>query len=256
LGVLHRDRRLKRLSLVDKMSVLGMGSGGRKAAELFDADRLTDVSVDALFKILDSTDADLSDFVEGMSFAGFNKDKFIILAGERLGPRRIVKLTLLAAMRGTNLKKILSNSTKVDPDVKTAYEKGLILSGGKGPNDLTMGRLLSCFPQIASFYMLKYNCPKKITTHECPAAIQFPAAAGLPMSSSVRMQHVSFCLDFSKLIGSTFSETFYTAAFRGQCAVEDVPPDVKKLLGNPTLGESLNVDLSMIFRGVTGGVKI
>lgn len=225
-----------------------LGSG-KSSAKYFDAETL-DTDYGNFLKILSSTEPDLQDFMDGMSFAGFNKAKMAKLAAARLGARRTIKLVFLAAYRGTNLTKIIARSVKVDDDVKKAHEDRLILSNGKGPEDLTMGRLLACFPQFAAYYMMRLNCPKKIVGNDCPACLQFPAAASLPMSVVVRTQHIEFCKDFSDLIGSKFDPKFYIAAFKGAEDVTTLHSDLREILGNPTNKESNSVDVSRLLESV------
>lgn len=230
-GVTHKE--LKMTSRI---------GSGKAAADYFD-DLTLDTSYSQFLKVLGSTEPDFSVFINDMSFAGFNKQRMAVLAANRLGARRTLKLTILAAYRGTNLGKIVGRSIKVDPDVKKAFDERLILSNGKGPDDLTMGRLLACFPQFAAYYLMKLNCPKKVEGLRCPACIQFPAAASLPMSPLVRQQHIEFCIDFSKLIGSKFDVKFYSAAFKSQEKVSTLHEDLLKVLGNPTDQESMQVDV-------------
>jgi hypothetical protein len=208
--------KLKRLSLVDGMaSTLGVGN---KAAEHFYKPDLDISSLETFQKILDSVEPDLKDFCDDMAYLGFDKNKVAKLAAKNLGAFLTVKFCMLGAMRGTNLDKILSKSVKPDADVKRAVEAKKIVSRVVGPDTLTVGRLLSTFPEVALHYMEMYQVPSKLPGNACPAPLQFPSAAGLPMNHTVRMQHLEFSVQFSFLISQDkkFHPVYYMAAFNGQ----------------------------------------
>lgn len=226
-------------------STLGTGvSSSRAAAEFYQAS-IDVASLETFQKILDAIEVDLSDFSQDMAYAGFDKTKMAKLAAKQLGAHLTVKLCMLGGMRGTNLGKILDKSKKVDEDVKKAYESGKILSQGSGANDLTMGRLMATFPEIVAHYLNKNSVPGKLSGDTCPASLQFPAAAGLPMSQTVRMLHLEFAVKFSFLISQDkkFHIQYYKAAFNGQQEVKRLSAEVKVLCGNPTDAESRSFDI-------------
>jgi hypothetical protein len=225
------------------MSVLG--SGTTSHAEHFYKAEIKVASLEDFQKILDSTTADFTDFVNDMSYLGFDKNKIAKMAAEKLGAFNTTKLCLLGGIRGTNLGKILDKSVKVDTEIKRLYTEGKILSNGSGAEDLTMGRLMATFPEITGFYMHKYDVPKKLIDQPCPAALQFPAAAGLPMNSTVRLQHLEFAVQFAFLISTDkmFHATYYRAAFNGQQSVKRLSAELIGVCGNPKDSESKAVDL-------------
>jgi hypothetical protein len=234
---------LKRFVLGGTMaSTLGSGS---KHATHFNKPEIDVASLEDFQKILDSEEIDLSEFSEDMAFSGFDKAKFGRLAAKRLGAYRTVKLCLLGGMRGTNLKKIMDKSVKVDSDVVDCYKTKKILSKGTGSDDLTMGRLLAVFPEIAAHYMSQTKIQKKIVDCDCPASLQFPAAAGLPMSPNVRIQHLEFAIRFSQLISGDkkFHPEYYKAAFNGQQDVSRLSVSLQKICGNPITSDSRAFDI-------------
>lgn len=232
------------------MSVLGEKSTVH--AEHYYKPSIQVPSLEHFQRILDSTEQQLTDFATDMSYLGFDKDKIAKLAAERLGAFRTVKFCLLGGMRGTNLDNIMKKSVKIDGDVKEAWERKLILKNGAGPNDLTMGRLMATFPEIVAHYMSKHNIPKKVPDSVCPSALQFPAAAGLPMNHTVRLQHVEFAVKFSFLISpdKMFHATYYRAAFNGQQPVKRLNRGLSEICGNPTDHESKAVDVESMFLGL------
>lgn len=232
------------------MSVLGSG-GSSKHAEHFYKGEIEVPSLEHFQKILDAVEMDLKDFSDDMAYSGFDKNKVAKLAAINLGAVKTVKFCLLGGMRGTNLKKIIDKSAKVDPDVAKAYKDGKIKSNGTGSEDLTMGRLMATFPEIVAHYLKKHSVPKKLSVDPCPAALQFPAAAGLPMSASVRMLHMEFAIQFSFLISKDgkFYPQYYKAAFTGQQETKRLSSVVSEICGKPTDAESRGFDIDVAMQG-------
>lgn len=225
-----------------------MSTFSSSAANFFN-NASVDVDYASFHAILVSTDAGLDSFITDMSYQGFDKARFARLFAKAFGPARVVKIVVLGAMRGTNLKKIIEKSVKVDNDIERMYSSGKLLSNGSGVNDLTVGRCLSCFPEIAAYYLHKHLVQKKISSHGCPAYLQYPAAAGIPMSASLRALHIDFCVEFAKLINSEFRPEYYRFAFNGQCDLKNVPGDsLRESLGVSSTEESKSVDVDQILR--------
>jgi len=239
-------------------TTLGSTSGSsRDPSALFDQVGV-ELDFSNFFKVLCSQEPDMSQFINDMSYAGFDKNRIAKLCSKKLGGRKTVKVLLLGGMRGTNLQKILDKSVKPDPEIRELYVKKVLLSNGKGANDLTVGRVLATYPEVCMFYMMKHQVVKKIPTSPCHACLQFPAAAAIPMSSAVRAQHIGFCVEFSKLINSKFGAEYYRAAFNGQCSVDAMTPSQLVILGNVTDEESKAVDVDALLSAVDsgGGVRI
>lgn len=220
-----------------------LGSGNRHAGH-FSKSEIEVSSLEAFQKILDSTELDLSEFSDNMAYSGFDRNKVAKLAAARLGGYRTVKFCLLGGMRGSNLKKICDKSTKVDSDILECYRAGKIVSNGTGPEDLTMGRLMATFPEITAHYMSKNGVSKKLIECQCPAALQFPAAAGLPMSHTIRLLHLEFAIRFSFLISGDkkFHPQYYKAALSGQLPSARLSPELKPICGDPVDEESRSFD--------------
>jgi len=229
-----------------------LGTRDTKYSEYFYKPAIEVPSLEHFQKILDSVAIDLKEFSDDMAYLGFDRNKIAKMAAARLGAMKTVKFCMLGGMRGTNLKKILDRSVKVDDDIKTAYREGKVKSNGSGPEDLTMGRLMATFPEITAYYLNKHEVPKKLHDSACPPGLQFPAAAGLPMTHTVRLQHLEFSVKFSFLISGDrrFHVTFYKAAFNGQISVSRLAESVAKLVGNPTDTESKAVDIDTMMKGL------
>lgn len=228
-----------------------LGSGNHHASE-FHKSSIEVATLETFQRILDSTELDLKDFCDDMGYQGFDKTKVAKQAAKNLGGFLTVKFCLLGAMRGTNLEKILSKSVKPDSDIKTAVDNKKILSKVVDSNSFTLGRLLSTFPEISAYYMLKHQVPKKIPGSACPAALQFPSAAGLPMNHTVRLQHMEFAVQFSFLISKDkkFHPVYYMAAFNGQTDTKRLSEGVRELVGSPTQAESKAVDVAAALSGL------
>lgn len=229
-------------------STLGTGKTS-SVAEHFYKSEIEVPTLEHFQKILDSVEIDLKEFSDDMTYSGFDKVKMAKLAAKNLGAFLTVKLCLLGGMRGTNLRKILNKSVKVDADVVKAFNDSKILSSGSNSDDLTMGRLMATFPEIVAHYMNKHDIPRKLSDDTCPAALQFPAAAGLPMNHTVRLQHMEFSVKFSFLISQDkkFHVQYYKAAFNGQQDVKRLSAEVQGLCGSPTNVESKSFDIDASF---------
>lgn len=233
---------MKRLSLVENMAST-LGTESRHSEHFYKETEVA--SLETFQKILDSVQIDLKDFCDDMAYQGFDKTKVAKLAAKNLGGFLTVKFCVLGAMRGTNLEKILSKSVKPDPDVKKAVDLKKVQSRVTNPDSLTVGRLLAAFPEVAAHYMVVNKIPPKILSNACPAALQFPSAAGLPMSHTVRLQHLEFAVQFSFLISQDkkFHPVYYMAAFNGQQETKRLSEVVQEVVGKPTSGESKAVDM-------------
>jgi hypothetical protein len=225
-----------------------MSTTSTSASNLFNNSSL-DVDYESFHAVLTSTDAGLESFVGDMAYQGFDKARFSRMFAKAFGAARVVKIVVLGAMRGTNLKKIIEKSVKPDPEIKNLFTSGKLLANGAGVNDLTVGRCLACFPEVAAYYLHKHKIPKKIQDHDCPGFLQFPAAAGIPMSMTLRALHVDFCARFAVLINSEFRPEYYRFAFNGQCGLDKVPgSELRSDLGITSTAESRSVDIDKILK--------
>jgi len=208
-----------------------------------------------LQQIINAARIDLSDFSDGLEYSGFDREKVAQLCAKRFGAKGTAKLILMGVKRGTRVDKILKSSMRVDPDIAKWYKDGLLKSGGKGPEVVSIGRILACFPDCAVLISRLYQVKSKISSSTCPVELQFPAAASLPMSPSVRAEHIEFCKEFGRLIKSPFNSEFYRIAFNSMVAVNLVDGRVLDVLGNPNDREAKAVDLDVMF-GEKKGLKI
>jgi len=207
-----------------------------------------------LSKIIAKAKLDLKDFSDGLEYSGFDRERVGKMCAERFGAKGTAKLLLLGVKRGTRIDKILKSSVKVDQELKAWFDSGKIKSGGKGPDVVTIGRMLACFPDCAVLIGQLFPIKPKLPTLKCPVELQFPAAASLPMSPGVRILHIEFCKEFGTLIKSPFDPKFYEIAFNAMIPVNQVDQRVLGVLGNPSDSVSRAFDIQSALQN--GGVKI
>jgi hypothetical protein len=180
-----------------------------------------------------------AEFIDDIKYQGFERESFIIEAAKRISASQMIRLGLIGAIRGANFKKIKENSTKIDNDLVKLSDDGIVLRRATKSNDITVLRCTSAIPHWCAYFMGKAAVSKKIPSLECPASLQFPAAASLPMSKVVRLQHVRFSMHFSKLIKGQFNENIYMTMFENPIPLDQIPDELKLVLGTP----DNNVDL-------------
>jgi hypothetical protein len=183
---------------------------------------------------------DLTSFIEAIQYQGFNRDLYITAALEKLSPSQFIRFALLGAIRGSNFTKIVDTCETFPQDLVNAFASAGFVKKPKKSRDLTILRCTSAIPNWCAYWIWKSGSVKKLPSEACPAALQFPGAASLPMSKSVRIQHIGFCKSFSKLLPSgSFSTSIYQTAFTNQVAFEFIPDEIKPVLGVASLAESL-----------------
>jgi len=235
------------------MSVIASGSEG-KVQDVFNKPSIS-VTLQQLKSIILAAKVELKDFSDGFEYSGFDREKIGKLCGERFGAAGTAKLILIGVKRGTRLDKILNNSVRPDPEVVRWYKDGKVSAGGKGPDVVSVGRILACFPDCAVLIGKLFGVLGKFSVKDCPAELQFPAAASLPMSPQVRAAHVEFCRQFGELIKSPFNPSFYKIAFSAMIPVSQVDPRILGVLGEPEDRLSRGIDIDA-YLGIGGGVPL
>lgn len=233
------------------MSTIGADSSQIQAA--FNKPSIK-ASLQQLHSILNAAKIDLADFNDGLEYSGFDRERIGSLCAERFGAKGTAKLILIGVKRGTRLDKILKASVKNDKEVEDWFKKGLIKAGGKGPDIVSIGRIMACFPDCAVLIGQMFGIRGKFTIPGCPAELQFPAAASLPMSGPVRAAHIEFCKKFGELIKSPFNPDFYKIAFSAMLPVDQVDSRVLEILGSPDDRTARGVDIEAFFGN--GGVTV
>jgi len=189
---------------------------------------------------------DAKSFVDNIKYLGFNREEYIKNALGQVTVNQLLRLALMGAIRGANFEKISTSSQAIESDLNELVKKGVIVRSARRSNNITILRCTAAIPQWAAYFMGKSGVVKKLPNLSCPASLQFPAAASLPMSAAVRAQHVQFAIQFSKVIGGTFNENIYMAMFNNQLPLGQVPDELRIQLGVRDESESMSVDVASI----------
>jgi hypothetical protein len=175
---------------------------------------------------------DFSEFIEGISYQGFDREFFIAAALKKVTPSVFCRFAILGAVRGSNFQKIVESCLVMPTDLQTLVANGTVIKRAKKRDDLTILRFTASIPHWVSFWLFKLNFAKKIEAESCPGWLQFPGAASLPMSKELRLQHISFCKSFSSLLpGGTFNGNIYFTAYCNPIPTSVIPSMLKQQLG-------------------------
>lgn len=175
---------------------------------------------------------DYVSFIEGISYQGFDRLFYITAALKKVSINVFCRFAILGAVRGSNFQKIKESCTDMPQDLDTLVSSGTIIKKAKKRDDLTILRFTASIPHWVAFWLFSVDMAKKIESNECPGWLQFPGAASLPMGKKLRLQHISFCKEFSALLpGGIFNGNIYKTAYMNQIPVSDVPTMIKEHLG-------------------------
>jgi len=175
---------------------------------------------------------DMNAFIQGITYQGFDRLFYIKHALTKISVKHFSQFAVLGAIRGSNLTKIVEKSEHVPQDLLSAFSTAGFVKTPKKRVDLTILRCTASIPHWCAFWMQKAHVPKKMVSESCPAALQFPGAASLPMSKSVRLAHIKFCQTFSNVLpGGVFNANIYLTAFNNMIPVSDVPAEILAILG-------------------------
>jgi hypothetical protein len=170
-------------------------------------------------------------FIDGVQYQGFERNAFILSAAKKLNASQMLRLAIIGAIRGANFDKIVKSSEKVDDDLKSLVTSGVVKRKAVGSTDITILRCTAALPQWCAFFLGTAGVQKKISSLDCPAALQFPSAGSLPMSKPIRLQHIRFSMHFSKLIKGTFNENIYLTMMSNTIPEDEIPDSVRLILG-------------------------
>jgi hypothetical protein len=170
-------------------------------------------------------------FIEGVSYQGFDRELYIRAALLKVSVSVFCRFAILGAVRGSNFQKILESCLLMPQDLAMLISNGTVIKKAKKRDDLTILRFTASIPHWVCFWLFKVDYPKKIESLSCPGWLQFPGAASLPMSKSVRLQHIEFCKAFSSLLpGGIFNGNIYLTAFMNPIPLAHIPSMIKDRL--------------------------
>jgi len=160
--------------------------------------------VNDLYDVEHISNEEFDSWVQSYSYKGFDRIKVlrelrkkvpdpkisqqIILICGLLGPQRAARVQL---MNG-----------------KTISSYGIPASGMKGTESISCQRITAATADLCAFFLKKAGISKRIDV-DCPAWLQFPSAGSLPLTATLRAQHIEFSRKFSSLIGGSFNEQIY-----------------------------------------------
>jgi len=175
---------------------------------------------------------DFAEFIEGISYQGFNRVEYIKSSLKKVSISIFCRFAILGAVRGSNFEKIKNTCTDMPSDLTSLVNSGMIVKKAKKKDEMTILRFTASIPHWVAFWLFSTGVGKKIESEPCPAWLQFPGAASIPMSKEVRLQHISFCKAFSAILpGGTFNGNIYYTAFSNAIPETDVPSIIKDGLG-------------------------
>jgi hypothetical protein len=174
---------------------------------------------------------DLTGFIRTIEYQGFDRLFFIKTALAKMSVSVFCRFAILGAIRGSNFTRIVETCEDMPQDLITSFSGAGFVKRPKKKGDITILRCTASIPHWCTFYMMKAAVSKKIESSDCPAALQFPGAASLPMSKAVRMKHIAFCVAFSRMLpGGGFSITIYLTAMSNPIPIADIPAETLSLL--------------------------
>jgi len=181
---------------------------------------------------------DLTQFIRGIEYQGFDREFYIRHALTKMSVSLFARFAVLGAIRGSNFTRIVETCEVMPQDMISGYSSIGFVRTPKKKDHITILRNTASIPHWCAYYMQKARVEKKISV-ECPAELQFPGAASLPMSKGVRLQHLEFCSRFSALLpGGNFSVTIYLTAMSNPINVSDIPQEILSVLKVSSMSES------------------
>lgn len=154
------------------------------------------------------TEEEMMDMYETARYHGFNRDLMLKKLFEKIPDRKLcIQIIITCAINGpTRAAKIKLRNNK------TLEEMGIPASKQQKTENLSCQRITSSTADLAAYYLKKLDFPKRIIDEECPGWLQFPSAASIKMSTSMREKHISFSKKFSKTISlgkDNFNDSIY-----------------------------------------------
>lgn len=173
---------------------------------------------------------DLTAFIRDIEYQGFDRLFYIKHCLARMSVSLFARFAVLGAIRGSNFARIKETCERVPDDMTLAFSSLGFVKTPKKRDHITILRCTASIPHWCAYYMLKAGVTHKLNM-ACPAPIQFPGAASLPMSKEVRILHIKFCIAFSSVLpGGSFSMSIYATAMANLIPVSDIPQEVLAIL--------------------------
>lgn len=173
----------------------------------------------------------MDDFISKIEYQAFDRAFYIKHALSKMSLKQFCEFAIIGALRGSNFQKIIDTCDKMPDDLIASYGTCGFVKTPKKRTDLTILRGTASIPHWCAYWLRRVDTQKKIPSNDCPACIQFPGAASLPMSEDVRKKHFKFCYDFSMILpGGRFNVNIYMVASQNQIPLTDIPLEVLEIL--------------------------
>jgi hypothetical protein len=195
--------------------------------------------LDAILKVaVVEKDYDLTGYIRGIEYQGFDRLYYVKMALQKMSVSLFSRFAILGAIRGSNFTKVVESCETMPQDMVTAFSSLGFVKTPKKKDHITILRCTASIPHWCAYFLLTANVEPKIQL-QCPAPIQFPGAASLPMSRKVRIQHLEFCVAFSSLLpGGVFNFNIYQTAMKNPIPVSSIPEAVLLVLEVTSASES------------------
>jgi hypothetical protein len=182
---------------------------------------------------------DLVEFIRGIEYQGFNRDIYIKHALTKMSVKYFVEFAIIGAIRGSNFSRIEDKCLSMPKYLHDAHTDLPMKKKPAKTTDLTILRNTASVPQWCAYWMERASVDKKLPDADCPACLQFPGAASLPMSKTVRLQHIAFCQAFSALLpGGNFNFNIYMTAYSNPIPLSQIPAELLPTLGVGSASDS------------------
>ncbi|UTJ93943.1 nucleocapsid protein [Rice dwarf-associated bunya-like virus] len=185
---------------------------------------------------------ELISFIRAIEYQGFDRIFYVKHALTKMSVSVFARMAIIGGLRGSNFTKIAESCDNMPQDLVTAFQVCGFVKTPKRRTDFTILRCTASIPHWVAFWCMHAGVAKKIPTNGCPAELQFPGAASLPMSREVRMLHLRFSVEFSQLLpGGRFNPNIYLTAMRNAIPVSDIPEIVRTTLGVSSNSEAYSL---------------
>jgi len=182
---------------------------------------------------------DMTLFIRGIEYQGFDRLFYIKHALSLMSVSVFSRFAIIGALRGSNFEKIKDSCENMPADLPSSFTTVGFVKTPKKRKDITILRNTASIPHWCVYWFRKAGVDKKIPGSDCPAELQFPGAASLPMSREVRMQHIEFCYQFSQLLpGGKFNLNIYMVAMKNMIPVSEIPMETMELLKVASVSEA------------------
>lgn len=178
-------------------------------------------------------------FIRSIEYQGFDRLFYIKHGLTKMSVSTFAQFAVIGAIRGSNFTKIAETCENMPTNLISAFQTCGFVKTPKKRTDFTILRNTASIPHWCAYWCKKAEIVKKIPTSTCPAEIQFPGAASLPMSRNVRFQHIQFCAEFSQLLpGGRFNLNIYLTAMKNAIPVTDIPQEILATLQIGSMSEN------------------